>query len=204
MKYVFICSPYRPIGKDLETELKNNIDQAKRACRLAVSRGLIPLAPHLYFDDNDPQERKFGQQVGKEWMRCVSEVWVVGDRISSGMEEELKLARLWSIPIKKVKFHNEQEKLYPDRNTVEQLRKEYPAGCRVKLLKMVDIRSGRLVQRNGSPCGRYRFHLCPVGHRQRTECRLRCGSVRKDLRRLWLPLFSYETTALCFSYIFLF
>lgn len=141
MKYVFICSPYRPIGKDLETELKNNIDQAKRACRLAVSRGLIPLAPHLYFDDNDPQERKFGQQVGKEWMRCVSEVWVVGDRISSGMEEELKLARLWSIPIKKVKFHNEQEKLYPDRNTVEQLRKEYPAGCRVKLLKMDDIQA---------------------------------------------------------------
>lgn len=127
MKYVFICSPYRPVGEDPETELRKNIDQAKRACRLAVSRGLIPLAPHLYFtqflDDNDPQERKFGQQAGKEWMVCVSELWVVGDRISSGMEEELKLARLWSIPIKKVKFHNEQEKLYPDRNTVEQLRK---------------------------------------------------------------------------------
>lgn len=58
MKYVFICSPYRPVGEDPETELRKNIDQAKRACRLAVSRGLIPLAPHLYFDDNDPQERK--------------------------------------------------------------------------------------------------------------------------------------------------
>jgi len=56
MKYVFICSPYRPVGEDPETELRKNIDQAKRACRLAVSRGLIPLAPHLYFtqflDDN--------------------------------------------------------------------------------------------------------------------------------------------------------
>lgn len=61
MKYVFICSPYRPVGEDPETELRKNIDQAKRACRLAVSRGLIPLAPHLYFDDNDPQERKFGK-----------------------------------------------------------------------------------------------------------------------------------------------
>ena len=103
MKYVFICSPYRPVGEDPETELRKNIDQAKRACRLAVSRGLIPLAPHLYFtqflDDNDPQERKFGQQAGKEWMVC------------------------------------------PDRNTVEQLRKEYPAGCRVKLLKMDDIQA---------------------------------------------------------------
>lgn len=49
MKYVFICSPYRPVGEDPETELRKNIDQAKRACRLAVSRGLIPLAPHLYF-----------------------------------------------------------------------------------------------------------------------------------------------------------
>lgn len=145
MKYVFICSPYRPVGEDPETELRKNIDQAKRACRLAVSRGLIPLAPHLYFtqflDDNNPQERKFGQQAGKEWMVCVSELWVVGDRISSGMEEELKLARLWSIPIKKVKFHNEQEKTYPDRKTVEQLRKEYPAGCRVKLLEMDDIQA---------------------------------------------------------------
>lgn len=145
MKYVFICSPYRPVGEDPETELRNNIDQATRACRLAVSKGLIPLAPHLYFtqflDDNDPQERRLGQQAGKEWMRYVSEVWIVGDRISSGMEEELKLARLRGIPIKKVKFHNEQEKLYPDRNTVEQLRKEYPAGCRVKLLKMDDIQA---------------------------------------------------------------
>ena len=73
MKYVYICSPYRPVGEDPETELRKNIDQAKRACRLAVSRGLIPLAPHLYFtqflDDNDPQERRIGQQAGKEWMR---------------------------------------------------------------------------------------------------------------------------------------
>lgn len=70
MKYVYICSPYRPVGEDPETELRKNIDQAKRACRLAVSRGLIPLAPHLYFtqflDDNDPQERKFGQQVDQK------------------------------------------------------------------------------------------------------------------------------------------
>ena len=72
MKYVYICSPYRPVGEDPETELRKNIDQAKRACRLAVSRGLIPLAPHLYFtqflDDNDPQERKFGG----------AEVWTTG------------------------------------------------------------------------------------------------------------------------------
>ena len=34
MKYVFICSPYRPVGEDPETELRKNIDQAKRACRL--------------------------------------------------------------------------------------------------------------------------------------------------------------------------
>lgn len=56
MKYVFICSPYRPYWKRSGDRTEDNIDQAKRACRLAVSRGLIPLAPHLYFDDNDPQE----------------------------------------------------------------------------------------------------------------------------------------------------
>ena len=35
-------------------------------------------------------------------MVCVSEVWVVGDRISSGMQEELELAKSWNIPIKKI------------------------------------------------------------------------------------------------------
>jgi len=64
MKYVYICSPYRPVGEDPETELRKNIDQAKRACRLAVSRGLIPLAPHLYFtqflDDNTMIRRSGG------------------------------------------------------------------------------------------------------------------------------------------------
>jgi len=65
----------------------------------------------------------------------------VGDRISSGMEEELELAKLRGIPIKKVKFHKKQEKTYPDRKTVEHLRKKYPAGCRVRLLKMDDIQA---------------------------------------------------------------
>ena len=31
--------------------------------------------------------------------------------------------------------------MYPDRKTVEQVRKEYPAGCRVKLLEMDDIQA---------------------------------------------------------------
>ena len=39
MKYVYICSPYRPVGENPETELRKNIDQAKRACRLAEKSG---------------------------------------------------------------------------------------------------------------------------------------------------------------------
>ena len=37
MKYVYICSPYRPVGEDPETELRKNIDQAKRGGSNKVS-----------------------------------------------------------------------------------------------------------------------------------------------------------------------
>lgn len=31
--------------------------------------------------------------------------------------------------------------IFPDRKIVEQIRKQYPAGCRVRLLKMEDVQA---------------------------------------------------------------
>lgn len=104
MKNVYICSPLRPVGPDSKKELKNNIEIAKQACRLAISKGYLPLAPHLYFtqflDDDIPKERTHGQKLGIEWLKNVSELWVIGDRISSGMQQELNKAKEWEIPVK--------------------------------------------------------------------------------------------------------
>lgn len=39
MKYVYICSPFRPVGEDPETELRKNIDQAKESLQAGSVQG---------------------------------------------------------------------------------------------------------------------------------------------------------------------
>ena len=88
---MYICSPY---SGDTERNIKN----AKRYSRFAVDKGYIPIAPHLLFpqflDDNDPAEREQGLFFGNAIMSKCAEVWVFGSRISSGMEAEIKRAKL--------------------------------------------------------------------------------------------------------------
>ena len=87
---VYICSPYAG-----DTEI--NINAAQKYSRFAVNKGYIPIAPHLLFpqfmNDTDPEERKLGLFFGNALMSKCSEVWVFGERISAGMEAEIKRAR---------------------------------------------------------------------------------------------------------------
>ena len=87
---VYICSPYAG-------ETESNIEAAQKYSRFAVNKGYIPIAPHLLFpqfmNDTDPTERKLGLFFGNALMSKCSEVWVFGERISAGMEAEIKRAR---------------------------------------------------------------------------------------------------------------
>ena len=87
---VYICSPYTG---DVDANVKN----ARRYCRFAVDKGYIPIAPHLLFtqflNDDNPKERQLGIFFGNAVMSKCSEVWVFGDRISDGMEAEIKRAK---------------------------------------------------------------------------------------------------------------
>jgi len=87
---VYICSPYAG-------ETESNIKAAQKYSRFAVNKGYIPIAPHLLFpqfmNDTDPAERKLGLFFGNALMSKCSEVWVFGERISAGMESEIKRAR---------------------------------------------------------------------------------------------------------------
>ena len=87
---VYICSTY---AGDVET----NVQKARRYCRFAVDKGYIPIAPHLLFtqflNDDSPKERQLGIFFGNAVMSKCSEVWVFGDRISDGMEAEIKRAK---------------------------------------------------------------------------------------------------------------
>lgn len=84
---VYICSPYAG-------ESEKNVKAAQEYSRFAVEKGYIPIAPHLLFpqflNDANPKERQLGLFFGNALMSKCSEVWVFGNRISAGMEAEIK------------------------------------------------------------------------------------------------------------------
>ena len=87
---VYICSPFAG-------DIENNVKAAQAYSRFAVDQGYIPIAPHLLFpqflNDQNPKERQLGLFFGNALMSKCSEVWVFGDRISAGMEAEIKRAK---------------------------------------------------------------------------------------------------------------
>ena len=95
---VYICSPYAG-------DIDHNVSRARGYCRLAVTEGCIPLAPHLLFpqflDDDDPEQRKQGRYFALVLLGFVDELWVFGDRISEGMALEIKMAEKRGIPIRR-------------------------------------------------------------------------------------------------------
>lgn len=88
---VYICSPYAG-------DIRANIRAARKYSRFAATQGCIPLAPHLLFpqflDDSNVWERKLGLRFGIVLLTKCVEVWVFGDRISAGMQEEIRKAKL--------------------------------------------------------------------------------------------------------------
>ena len=82
--FVYICSPYRDSPRV-------NVIRARQYCKFAVSRGRIPIAPHLYFPQflSETNERGKAMSLNLEFLRLCSEVWVFGERITQGMEVEI-------------------------------------------------------------------------------------------------------------------
>lgn len=107
--WVFICSPFKG-------DIENNVKVAKRICRVAIEMEYLPIAPHLYFtqfldEDND---RWLGMNMGRDLLRKCSEVWVIGEKITEGMMEEINTARRENIPIKYVPENLHFEAPKPD------------------------------------------------------------------------------------------
>lgn len=84
---VYICSPF-------QGDEDGNVAKARRFCRFAVDQGAIPLAPHLLFPQfmEERSERELALFMGMVLLGHCSEVWVFGERISSGMEAEIAKA----------------------------------------------------------------------------------------------------------------
>lgn len=94
---VYICSPYAG-------EVERHERETRRYSRFAVEQGVIPLAPHLLFpqflNENSSYERLLGLHFGMALLELSKEVWVFGERISSGMEAEINQAENLGIPLR--------------------------------------------------------------------------------------------------------
>lgn len=103
---VYICSPFAG-----DTEY--NISRARGYCRLAVSKGYIPLAPHLHFpqfmDDDDRQQRDLGLFFALVLLGKCDEMWVFGSRISAGMAREIDMAERRGILVRRFTDKGEEE-----------------------------------------------------------------------------------------------
>lgn len=95
--FVFICSPYAG-------DTGHNVECARRYCGFAVSKGCIPIAPHVYFpqflNDADQEQRDLGLFMGMVLMGRCKEVWVFGSTVSRGMAVEIEKAQQRGIPIR--------------------------------------------------------------------------------------------------------
>jgi len=91
-KLVYIASPYAG-------DVLKNIEFAKAACRYAMRQNCTPVAVHLlypqFLDDNDLVQRSAGLTMGHRVLLACDELWVCGERISSGMAAEITEAKSW-------------------------------------------------------------------------------------------------------------
>ena len=100
MKIIYIA---HPIGGDVENNLRK-IAIIARQMNL-TEPDCVPFAPYfldcVVLRDEKPTERARGIKNGKAvFARChIDEVRLYGDRISSGMQEEIRVARLLGIKV---------------------------------------------------------------------------------------------------------
>jgi len=86
-KLVFIA---HPISGDIEGNVKKVLD----ICEKVHINGIVPVAPYLvslqYLNDEVHEDRVLGVEANLECFhrRFIDELWLFGDKISLGMEEE--------------------------------------------------------------------------------------------------------------------
>lgn len=99
-KIVYI---YHPISNNY----KENVIKIRDILReLSIKGEVVPFAHYLlefeYLDDTNQDERSIGMGNNQEffYQKLIDEIWVYGEYISNGMEEEIRLAMELGIPVK--------------------------------------------------------------------------------------------------------
>ena len=97
---VYICSP---LSAPTEQGIRKNMEKAAYYAGLVSGvTGCRAIAPHSflpeYLDDNIPEEREAALAFGLSILKLSKAVIVCGNRISSGMRGEIRLAGELNIP----------------------------------------------------------------------------------------------------------
>ena len=98
--------PYLPlvyIASPFSEDTERNTERAQGYCRFAISKGCIPLAPHLHYpqfmDDDDREQRELALFFALVLLGKCDELWVFG-KPSEGMSREIAKAKRRDMPIK--------------------------------------------------------------------------------------------------------
>lgn len=98
MKKVYICSP-------LGSNIKENLEKAKRYAKYALLCGTAPVIPHFYalcLDDNNPEEQEIGMAAGLSLLWFCDEMWIFGDEITDEMRSEMQFCENLNIRIRRI------------------------------------------------------------------------------------------------------
>ncbi len=92
---IYICSPYADAPEE-------NRRKAISYSRFAVDEGMIPIAPHLLLPlyMKESSERGLALFMGLVFLSKCEQVWVFGERISDGMQEEIDKAERKNMTIR--------------------------------------------------------------------------------------------------------
>lgn len=92
------------VGHPIAGDVSGNVGKVVAICKEIHTKDIIPVAPYLgllqYLDDEVVEDRELGFDANLEYFRrgFIDELWLYGDRISSGMKEEVDLALELGIP----------------------------------------------------------------------------------------------------------
>lgn len=98
---VYISSPYS------DGDMQQNVLRAQYVSRWAVDKGVVPIAPHLLFPQylSEDTERDIAMELNKSLIGRSKEMWVFGPKVSAGMKEEIRTARLLK---RNIRYFNEE------------------------------------------------------------------------------------------------
>lgn len=85
---VYVCAPFNG-------DFEGNKKKATEFAHFAYKNGCIPVTPHLLFpfmNDESPNERAIALHMDIVLMGKCQEVWVLSERITSGMSAEIEKA----------------------------------------------------------------------------------------------------------------